>query len=117
MAKQTIIHTGRARGLRKNHTDAESWLWQNLRRSQINGHRFRRQHPIGPYIIDFYCDAKRLAIELDGGQHSTHTAIQYDLRRTQHLEGQGIRVIRFWNNDIFLNKQGVLEKIYSELLM
>src|SRR6266404_2835045 len=98
----------RARQLRSNPTDAEMRLWSKLRRKQIDGHRFRRQVPIGPYIADFVCLERRLVIEVDGGQHSESIA---DDARTAWLEGQGFCVLRFWNNDVLGNTEGVLTVI------
>jgi type I restriction enzyme R subunit len=105
-----------ARALRRNQTDAEQLLWQLLRNSQIENAKFRRQHPIDPYILDFYCHDKKLAIELDGGQHNTEEGKQKDRKRTEFLESQGIRVLRFWNNDVLQNTEAVLEVIYNQLL-
>lgn len=96
----------RARELRANMTDAERRLWSKLRRKQINGHRFRRQVPIGPYIVDFACLASRLLIEVDGGQHGVD--VERDIRRTAWLESQNFRVLRFWNSDVLGNIEGVL---------
>ncbi|WP_316976761.1 endonuclease domain-containing protein [Shumkonia mesophila] len=98
-----------ARRLRRNLTEAEARLWFHLRRKQLEGHRFRRQVPIGPYIIDFVCLAERLLIEVDGGQHVE--ARKRDQRRTQWLESQGFRVLRFWNHDVLGNTDGVVETI------
>jgi type I site-specific restriction endonuclease len=105
-----------ARELRKNQTDAESLLWQMLRNRQIEDAKFRRQHPIEPYILDFYCHEKKLAIELDGGQHNTNEGKEKDQKRTEFLKSQGIRVLRFWNNDVLQNTESVLEVIYNQLL-
>ena len=96
----------RARALRKNLTDAEARLWRQLRYKQLDGFRFRRQQPIGPYIVDFFCPRAKPIIELDGGQHSTDQ--ERDERRTRWLEARGYRVIRFWNNDVLSNTDGVL---------
>ncbi len=101
----------KARRLRRSLTDVETKLWQRLRRDQLNGLNFRRQHPVGLYVLDFYCPAIRLAIELDGGQHNFHRQKQADERRTRWLEANGIKLIRFWNNDITSNFLGVLEEI------
>ncbi len=98
-----------ARDLRKNMTDAERRLWNHLRLRQIGQCRFRRQAPIGPYIADFVCFEKRLIIELDGGQHALH--VDEDHQRTGWLSSQGFRVLRFWNNQVFKEWEGVLEAI------
>ena len=105
----------RARALRRNVTDAESALWQKLRSKQLGDVRFRRQHPIGHYIVDFACVQGRLVIELDGGQHAQGEAPEYDERRTQYLQSEGWRVLRFWNNEVLVNLEGVLEAIHSAL--
>jgi very-short-patch-repair endonuclease len=103
--------TPKARRLRRNLTDVETKLWQRLRRDQLNGLNFRRQHPIGPYVLDFYCPAIRLGIELDGGQHNFDRQKRADDRRTRWLEANGVNLIRFWNNDVVSNFLGVLEEI------
>jgi very-short-patch-repair endonuclease len=103
--------TDRARQLRHNLTDVERKLWYRLRRDQLNGLNFRRQHPVGPYVLDFYCPALRLAIELDGGQHNIDRQRRKDDRRTRWLGANGIKLVRFWNNDVTGNLQGVLEEI------
>jgi adenine-specific DNA-methyltransferase len=94
-------------------TDAEMLLWQALRNRRMAAAKFRRQHPIGRYILDFYCDEKKLAIELDGGQHVE--AVEYDARRDAWLLEQGIQVIRFWNNQVLTETESVLEVIYAVL--
>ena len=102
----------KARGLRTNQTKAEAKLWRLLRARQLSSIKFRRQLPIGPYIVDFACLQHRLVIEIDGGQHADNLK---DLARTKYLEDQRWRVIRFWNNEIIENKEGVLFAILSEL--
>ena len=102
-----------ARHLRKNPTEAEQKLWSCLRRQQLLGYRFRRQRPIGPYIVDFVCLEVSLIIEVDGGQHAEQGA--KDEARTRFLEKEGFRVIRFWNNDVLANTEGVLEAILHDL--
>ena len=94
-------------------TDAERLLWQVLRGKQCNGHRFRRQHPIGPYIADFACIEQRIVIELDGGQHQAQRG--YDEHRSTFLQAQGWQVLRFWNNDVLNNIAGVLSIIAEGL--
>ena len=101
----------RRRALRGLATDAERSLWRLLRTRRFAGVKFRRQHPVGPFIVDFYCLARRLAIELDGGQHFTVEGQAYDRRRTEYLAGRGVRVIRFTNSELFENSDGVLEAI------
>lgn len=102
------------RQLRRDQTDAEKTLWHYLRAGQL-GYRFRRQHSIGPYILDFYCPAKRLAIELDGGQHNDPKDQHKDTLRTQELNKLNIKVLRYWNNQALVNTDDVLEDIVREL--
>ncbi len=102
-----------ARALRKNLTNAEKKLWSLLRLKQLDGYRFRRQAPIGPYIVDFFCPEARLFVEVDGGQHNT--AQKYDEARTAWLASQGHHVIRFRNNDILHNPDGVLLRLREAL--
>jgi very-short-patch-repair endonuclease len=104
----------RAGELRRNLTDAERKLWWKLRHRQVGGYRFRRQVPIGPYIVDFACLSHRLLIELDGSQHGENIA--YDQARTRWLGSRGYRVLRFWNGDVLQDLEGVLETIYRALL-
>jgi very-short-patch-repair endonuclease len=98
-----------ARQLRRNQTEAEKALWMALRHRQLNQLKFRRQVPIGRYIVDFICFENRLVIELDGGQHAD--AEKYDEERTKWLKSQGFVVVRFWNNDVMSNMEGVLMRI------
>lgn len=102
-----------ARKLRKNPTDAEQRLWSRLRGEQL-GARFTRQYPIGNAVVDFACRSLRLAIELDGGQHAGSEA---DLARTRMIEANGYSVIRFWNNDVLANTDGVLLAIAHEIAL
>jgi very-short-patch-repair endonuclease len=90
----------RAKQLRKHMTDAERALWRHLRSRQLSGHKFRRQQPIGQYVVDFVCLEKRLVIELDGGQHAETDQASYDDERTAWLEQNGYRVLRFWNHEV-----------------
>lgn len=96
----------RARGLRQAMTDAEQKLWFHLRNRQLNGHKFRRQHEIDHYIVDFVCSEAMLIVELDGGQHAEQ--VVYDERRTRYLQARGYRVLRFWNNEALMNLESVL---------
>jgi very-short-patch-repair endonuclease len=102
-----------ARHLRRSATIAEIRLWSRLRRKQLEGFRFRRQHPLGSYIVDFFCPETRLIIEVDGGQHGEENA--HDAARTEWLEASGYRVVRFWNNDVLSNTEGVLVAILEAL--
>ena len=101
------------RKLRNNPTDAEALLWRQLRGRQLEGCKFRRQHPFLDFILDFACLERKLVVELDGGQHAD--AATYDARRTASLENAGFTVLRFWNNDVFENTDGVLEVILEAL--
>ena len=103
----------RARDLRKKQTEAEKKIWQHLRNREIAGHKFRRQHVIGYYIVDFVCLSRKLIVEVDGGQH-VETA-RYDAKRTEFLKSKGFAVIRFWNNDVLINTDAVIQKIYDAL--
>ncbi len=94
-------------------TDAERTLWQRLRNGQIRGARFRRQAVIGRYIADFACFDPKVVIELDGGQHAGQSA--YDEQRTRWLASEGFSVLRFWNNEVLENLDGVMEKIAAAL--
>ena len=100
-----------ARTLRRNRTDAEGLLWHYLRNEQLDGYRFRRQQPIGPYIVDFACLSRKVLIELDGGQHAEQTS--RDEKRDAFLRARGYRVLRFWNTEVFENCFGVLERVYE----
>jgi very-short-patch-repair endonuclease len=106
------IRTGLARRLRRNSTDAESRLWNHLRSRLIGGHKFVRQQPIGRYVVDFVCREKRLVIEVDGGQHLENSR---DETRDRTIRARNYRVVRFWNNDIMNNMDGVLETIAEAL--
>jgi len=107
------VSTEFARDLRRNPSDAEIRLWSHLRGRRLDGYRFRRQHPIGPFIVDFVCTEQRLVIEADGGQHSENVAA--DERRTKWLAARGWRVVRFWNNDILARTESVLQAILAAL--
>ena len=105
--------TKRAMRLRRDLTDAERVLWRHLRGRGLNDAKFRRQHPIGRYVVDFVCLETGLVIEIDGGQHAQQRA--QDAARTRYLEAEGFRVIRFWNNEVAENVEGVLTAIESAL--
>ena len=103
----------KARQLRSNPTEAEKALWRQFRLRQIASFRFRRQHPLGQYIVDFFCFEKGLVIEIDGGQHSE--SVEYGARRTRWLESEGYRVLRFWNNQVLGEIEAVKQVILEEL--
>ena len=102
-----------ARSLRKNQTDAERLLWSQLRRRQLAGFKFRRQHQVGLYICDFACVEALLVVEIDGSQHAEN--LEYDLRRDGFLRSAGFAVLRFWNSDVMDRTEEVLETIYATL--
>jgi very-short-patch-repair endonuclease len=97
--------------LRNDATDAEKKLWQALRKNQILGYKFTRQYGVGEYVVDFYCSVIRLAVELDGSQHMEKKKLEYDEKRTKFLNAQKIKVIRFYDNEVFNNLSGFIEKI------
>ena len=103
----------RARGLRRRQTDAEKQLWKTLRSRHFESYKFRRQKPIGPYYVDFVCLEQKLIIEIDGGQHGWQQ--KKDEQRTVYLNQKGFKVIRFWNNDILENLEGVMTMLKREL--
>lgn len=105
--------TGLARSLRKRPTEAEKLLWRYLSGKQLQGLKFRRQEPIGDYIVDFVCFSKRLIIEVDGGQHAIER--EKDITRDEWLLSQGFKVLRFWNNEVLRNLEGVSDVILREL--
>ncbi len=112
---QNQEHTNYSRTNRNNQTDAEKLLWSHLRRKQIDGLKFRRQYPIANYILDFYCSEKKLAIELDGSQHMQNSG--YDEKRAQILQKHNIEIMRFWDNEVLQNIDGVLQVIYERLTL
>lgn len=99
--------------LRREMTDAERKLWQGLRQRQVEGHKFRRQYPIGPYVADFVCLSAGLVVEVDGGQHAER--VEEDAARTRVLERAGFKVLRYWNDDVLLKTDTVLQAIWAEL--
>jgi very-short-patch-repair endonuclease len=104
-----------ARSLRKTMTRQEVKLWQNLRQLRELGHHFRRQSPIMPYIVDFECRRSKLVVELDGSQHASSTLLHRDAARDRHLQDRGYRVLRFWNNQIDRELEGVMTTILQAL--
>jgi len=105
----------RSKSLRKSSTDAEKLLWSLLRDKRFMGHKFRRQHVIDGYIIDFFCVEENVGIELDGSQHNQPEAINYDIKRSEILMKAGTRIIRFWNNDVINKTIEVLESLVEFL--
>ena len=104
----------RARTLRARQTDAERLLWSRLRDRRLVGRKFRRQHVMGDYIVDFICIESKLIVEVDGGQHGLQ--IEYDTERSRYLNRLGFTVLRYWNNDVLRNTEAVLEDLRQVLL-
>ncbi|MEG0131757.1 MAG: endonuclease domain-containing protein [Acinetobacter sp.] len=102
-----------AKTMRSNATDAENLMWQLLRAKHFMNLKFRRQHVIAPYIVDFYCHEIGLVIELDGSQHGTVDAIGYDAERTKFLEALDLKVVRYWNHDVLGNIEAVLVDLWN----
>ena len=111
----TPIRRAAAKRLRANAIPHERALWRALKELPIDGTHFRRQAPIGPYVVDFFCPARRLIIELDGGHHNDDETAKRDRERQLWLEREGYRVVRFWNSEIIGDLTAVLERIYVEL--
>jgi very-short-patch-repair endonuclease len=111
----TAIRRAAAKKLWANTTPHERILWRALKELPIEGTHFRRQAPIGRYVVDFFCPAKRLVIELDGGHHNDDETAKRDSERQAWLEQEGYRVVRFWNSDVTGDLRAVMEKIYVEL--
>ncbi|MEZ2144410.1 DUF559 domain-containing protein [Bradyrhizobium sp. DN5] len=111
----TSIRRAAAKKLRANTTPHERMLWRALKEVPLEGSHFRRQAPIGPYVVDFFLPARRLIIELDGGHHNEDNETKRDLVRQRWLENEGYSVIRFWNSEIAADLTAVLERIYVEL--
>lgn len=107
------LNFGAAKGLRRNSTDAERLLWNRLRNRQLEDAKFRRQQPIGPYVVDFACMERHLVIELDGGHHAEQ--LERDEARTAFLNAEGFRVLRFWNNEVLAQTEAVLAAILGAL--
>jgi very-short-patch-repair endonuclease len=106
--RQISPHAAR---LRRDRTEAEDRFWQAVRNRQLDGYKFRFQHTLGPFVADFVCLEAKLIVELDGGQHSA----EKDARRTAFLETRGFRVLRFWNNDVLANLEGVIAAVQATL--
>lgn len=105
----------RRRELRRNQTEAEKTFWIHVRNKRFYGIKFFRQYSVGPYIVDFYCPKLKLAIELDGGQHAEDDNLEYDADRSAYLKAQGIDVMRFWNNEVLLDIEGVLAQVAQKI--
>lgn len=101
--------------LRRNQTLAEKTLWQALRKRNLKGHKFRRQHPIGRYIVDFYCHSAKLVVEVDGSIHDILSVKEYDIGREQEIAALGIHVLRFTNDQVLNNLDSVVQEIISAL--
>ncbi len=99
--------------LRQNSTDAEKHLWYYLRAKRLKGYKFRRQHLVYPYVVDFVCLAKMLIVELDGGQHAEQCA--YDEKRALFLQAHGYSILRFWNHEVLQETEVVLNEIFTSL--
>jgi len=106
--KNNPVLKDRRRELRRNQTDAERAFWAKVRNKQFFGMKFFRQYSFGSYILDFYCPEKKLVVELDGGQHNQPEDREYDAVRTNYLNAHGVEVVRFWNNEVLGNMDGVL---------
>jgi very-short-patch-repair endonuclease len=104
-----------AHDLRLNPTDLERLLWRHLRSKRMGGFRFRRQQPIGPYVVDFYCASAKLIVELDGGHHGEAEQLAHDLARTGWLESRDYKVVRIWNGDVLNHPEAVLDFICKEV--
>ena len=100
-----------ARKLRQSQTDAEKSLWARLKNKQVEGVKFRRQQPLGSYIVDFVSFERKIIVEVDGGQHNEREARERDEQRAAWLKERGYQVLRFWNNEVLANMEGILEKI------
>ena len=105
-----------AKHMRSNMTEAEAKMWNILRAKRFYGFKFKRQVLIGDYIVDFVCETKKIIIEIDGGQHNSEENIVYDKNRTIYLNSQGYEVLRFWNNEVLSNIEGVCEVIKRSLM-
>jgi very-short-patch-repair endonuclease len=107
-----VVSIAAAKRLRSNMTDSERRLWYRLCAHRLEGHKFKRQVPIGPYVVDFACLNRKIIVEVDGGQHAFSSS---DAKRDDYLKATGFLVLRFWNNDVLRNTDGVLEMIFDAL--
>lgn len=105
----------KAQKLRHQMTEAETMFWQSVRQNKFNGLKFRRQHPVSIYILDFYCHQYKLGVELDGGYHTNPKQMELDVQRDRNLMDQGLRILRFSNEHVLKNVKEVLEKIEEEI--
>jgi very-short-patch-repair endonuclease len=112
-AVRSVKLTHRARRMRREDTEAEARLWLARRDQRLDGSKWRRQVPVGPFIVDFLCDDAALVVEVDGAQHAERTA--YDARRTAYLSADGLHVLRFWNAEVLTNRDGVCLTILDAL--
>jgi very-short-patch-repair endonuclease len=110
-----VANTEQARRLRKKETWAENLVWRWLRDRRFNNYKFRRQHPIGDYSLDFFCEEAELAIELDGRQHGYPGQQSHDAEREKFLKSRGIKILRFWNSHLRRNAQSIRDTIFNEL--
>ena len=115
MAYQIETSRTRARSLRKDDTEAERRLWEELRSCRLNGFKFVRQLPVGPYFADFACPAAKLVVEVDGATHGSETEVRHNATRTRFLEEQGWQVLRVWNADVFTARNAVCDTILMAL--
>lgn len=111
-----VVQKIRAKQLRKNSTDAERLLWRVLRSRQLAGYKFRRQQPMGGFIVYFVCLEKRLVVEVDGGQHNEPLQAAHDSERSAWLEQQGFRVLRFWDHEVLKQIEDVKDAIWRGLV-
>jgi very-short-patch-repair endonuclease len=115
MANLTDTARSRARSLRKDDTRAEQILWEALRNRRLGGFKFVRQLPIGPYVVDFACRERKLIVEVDGATHGSNEEVQRDNRRSAYLDAAGWRIHRCWNDDVYINLNGVCDSILIAL--
>ncbi|MBE0599211.1 MAG: endonuclease domain-containing protein [Desulfuromonadales bacterium] len=106
----------RRRELRRNQTEAERAFWTRVRGSRFHGLKFFRQYSFGPYILDFYCPTRKMAVELDGGHHNQEENRAYDAARSEYLLAQGIEVLRFWNHDVLQETESVLARMEEAIV-